>query len=97
MAGKLLEVLGKDAGLSKKFIETSSKEEAFAIIKDIIPGYTMEEMISELKEANEKANAVSDDELETVAGGTSMQDIHISDDEFWETLKKRGKWLISLF
>lgn len=97
MAGKLFEALGKDAELSKKFIDASSKEEAFAVVKDIIPGYTMEEMIAELKEENEKANAVSDDELEAVAGGTSMKDIEISDKEFWEIIKKRGKWLISLF
>ncbi|WP_432650700.1 hypothetical protein [Huintestinicola sp.] len=94
MAGKLFEALGKNAELSKKFMEASSKEEAFEVVKDIIPGYTIDEMISELKDRKENANAVSDDELEAVAGGTSMDDIYISDEEFFSTLFKRGKWLI---
>ena len=91
MASKLFEALGKNAELSKKFMEASSKEEAFEVVRDIIPGYTIDEMISELKDIRENANAVSDDELEAVAGGISMDDIYIPDDEFIkELLDKLG-------
>lgn len=93
MASKLYEALGSNAELSKKFMEASSQEDAFAVVKDVIPGYTMDDMIAELKAAKENANAVSDDELEAVAGGVSTADIYISDEDFFNQLFEKATWI----
>ena len=103
MADKLYEALCKNAELSQKFMEASSKGEAFAVIKDIIPGYTMDEMISELEERQGSSSNVSDDELEAVAGGFFMDDDiglpvenefrYVSVKDFYETIFRTGKWM----
>lgn len=97
MAGKLYEVLCKNAELSKKFVEASSKEEAFAVVKDVIPDYTIEEMVAELKENQKKISVVSDDELESVSGGTSTEEIYISDEEFFKQIFKKVTWFFDTF
>lgn len=97
MAGKLYEALCKNAELSKKFVEASSKEEAFAVVKDVIPDYTIEEMVTELKENQKKISVVSDDELESVSGGTSTEEIYISDEEFFKQIFKKVTWFFDTF
>lgn len=97
MAGKLYEALCKNAELSKKFVEASSKEEAFAVVKDVIPDYTIEEMVAELKENQKKISVVSDDELESVSGGTSTEEIYISDEEFFKQIFKKVTWFFDTF
>lgn len=97
MADKLYEALCKNAELSKKFVEASSKEEAFAVVKDVIPDYTIEEMVAELKENQKKISVVSDDELESVSGGTSTEEIYISDEEFFKQIFKKVTWFFDTF
>jgi predicted ribosomally synthesized peptide with nif11-like leader len=59
--------LGKDAALQKKLEATKSSEEAYQLALTVRSGFTPEEFLAALKEAQE--GALSDEDLDAVAGG----------------------------
>jgi hypothetical protein len=93
MAVKLIEAIGDNKELKDKFVNAESDKAAFELVKDKIPGYTYDEFKAELKTLyDSRDGAVSDDELEGVAGGYR----DVPDEEFFESLFGIGK-LISKF
>jgi hypothetical protein len=94
MAVKLVEAIGADKALTEKFLNAESDTAAYDLVKDKIPGYTYDDFKAELKTLSDSRDgAVSDEELEAVAGGYR----EVSNTEFVKSLFSYGKWIAKLF
>lgn len=85
MENRLSKVVKENKELQNELKNAKTKEEAFKLISPFIVGYTVDEMVKDLKAASSES-ALSDNELEAVAGGVSREDIYVSDQEFFESL-----------
>lgn len=75
---KLFEEIRKDDALVEKFKQCKTAEEAYAVAKSVVDGYTIEEFKEIMIKIDNAAKTVnselSDDDLDQVAGGLSTGD-----------------------
>lgn len=83
----ILKLLENKPDLEKQIESTKSVDELFSLLSKEIPDYTKEKLnadLKDIKKLSESKEALSEDELEAVSGGSGFKPV--SDEEFFNRL-----------
>ena len=86
MENQFVKLITEKPELKEKLRSAKNVEEAYQLIAEHIPGYTKDQLEEDLKKIAPKTEELPDDQLEAVAGGVSMEDIYVSDADFFDFL-----------